>query len=143
VQASRPIGGATDNPVVHANWDAFGKWVHHQGPSPDFRLVDASEQGDTSPSFTDHLKSTIGQEKMPSAGAWIIVILALLIYFMPTLIAANRGHHNSLAIFALNLFLGWSFLGWVIAFVWACTQTQKRIAIEHGDVLMARREPRL
>jgi TPR repeat protein len=29
-----PIGGATDDPRVHADWDAFEKWVHHQGPRP-------------------------------------------------------------------------------------------------------------
>jgi hypothetical protein len=29
------------------------------------------------------------------------------------------------AIFFLNLFLGWTFLGWVAAFVWACTSNTK------------------
>jgi Superinfection immunity protein len=137
-----PIGGASDNPVVHANWDAFGRWVHHQGPPPDFKLVDASEQVSTS-GFSDSLKNPLGQDKMSSGLAWTILLVVLLIYFMPALIAANRGHHNTLAIFALNLFLGWSFLGWVIALVWACTQTQRRDPIEHGDVLAARRDPRM
>jgi Superinfection immunity protein len=61
----------------------------------------------------------------------------------PALIAANRSHHNTLAIFALNLFLGWSFLGWVAAFVWACTKTEKRDQIDRSDVLVVRQEPRL
>ena len=29
-----PIGGATTDPKVHAEWDAFDKWIHHQGPRP-------------------------------------------------------------------------------------------------------------
>ena len=40
------------------------------------------------------------------------------VYFLPTLIAHRK--RNSQAIFVLNLFLGWTFLGWVIALVWAC-----------------------
>lgn len=53
--------------------------------------------------------------------ALILVFIAVGIYFFPTLIASSRGHHNTAAIFVLNAFLGWTFLGWVIALVWACT----------------------
>jgi Superinfection immunity protein len=139
-----PIGGATGSPAVHASWDAFEKWVHHQGPRPDFKLVDGTEQKESArgTGFTDNLKYPFEQNMMSSGTAWVILLAALTLYFMPALIAANRGHHNALAISALNLFLGWSFLGWVIAFVWACTQTQKRDLIERGDVV-TRREPRL
>lgn len=45
------------------------------------------------------------------------VILAL--YMLPGLIAAARRHRNAGAIFALNLLLGWSVLGWIIALVWS------------------------
>jgi hypothetical protein len=41
------------------------------------------------------------------------------IYFLPFLIAFIRNHIDSLAIFVLNLFLGWTFFGWVVALVWA------------------------
>ena len=49
--------------------------------------------------------------------------LALLasIYFAPWLIAWARGHHNTLAIFALTLLLGWTGLGWVVALIWSLT----------------------
>nr|WP_231969877.1 superinfection immunity protein [Polynucleobacter necessarius] len=40
-----------------------------------------------------------------------------LFYFLPFAIAFRRA--NSGAIFALNLFLGWSLIGWVVALVWA------------------------
>jgi hypothetical protein len=40
-------------------------------------------------------------------------------YFLPTLIALARSKRNTLSIFLLNFFLGWTFIGWVIALVWA------------------------
>ena len=58
-----------------------------------------------------------------SGGAWMIVLAIILgIYFAPFLVANRRAHHNQLAIFMLNLLLGWTLLGWIIAMVWACTQ---------------------
>ena len=48
---------------------------------------------------------------------WIVLIVTF--YFMPTLIAFLRQHKNKLAIFLLNLLLGWSVLGWVASLVWS------------------------
>ena len=48
-----------------------------------------------------------------------IIGLIIGIYFLPTIVAAAARNHNARAIFILNLFLGWTFLGWVIALVWA------------------------
>jgi Superinfection immunity protein len=53
-------------------------------------------------------------------------LLAFGIFFLPALVALRRNHPNAAAILALNLLLGWTFLGWVIALVWAmCAQTQR------------------
>ena len=41
------------------------------------------------------------------------------LYCLPGLIAYRRGHPKRVAIGALNLLLGWTFLGWVAALVWA------------------------
>ena len=51
--------------------------------------------------------------------------LAILFYFAPWLIAMFRNHHNRSAIAVLNLLLGWTLLGWIIALVWACTATHE------------------
>jgi len=40
-------------------------------------------------------------------------------YFFPTVIAAVRGHREVFAIFILNALLGWTYVGWVLALVWA------------------------
>jgi Superinfection immunity protein len=51
------------------------------------------------------------------------VLFALLaaLYFLPTIVAANRGHQSTAAICVLNTFLGWTFIGWLIALVWSFT----------------------
>jgi len=56
-----------------------------------------------------------------SDGAVTLVIVALLLYFLPAIIASARRHNQRVAILWLNLFLGWTFLGWIAAFVWAFT----------------------
>jgi len=51
----------------------------------------------------------------------IIAVLGIALYLLPTIIAVNRNHNNSIPIFIFNLLLGWSFLGWVLALVWSFT----------------------
>jgi len=48
----------------------------------------------------------------------LILIFILLVYFLPSFVGI--GKRNSGAIFILNLFLGCTFIGWVVALVWAC-----------------------
>lgn len=59
--------------------------------------------------------------------ALLLVLVALAIYFLPWLIAVNRDHGNRGSIGVLNLFLGWTFLGWVIALVWAFSSERSRV----------------
>lgn len=47
-------------------------------------------------------------------------------YFLPTFVAAMNKHRNGAAIAVLNFFVGWTFVGWVIALVWACTNQGPR-----------------
>jgi len=46
-------------------------------------------------------------------------LLSLAFYFLPTIIALARRRQNTPAIFLLNFFLGWTFVGWVVALVWS------------------------
>ena len=54
-------------------------------------------------------------------GGLIILLISAIIYFIPSIIANNRNHRQSTAIFLLNLLLGWTFIGWGAALVWAVT----------------------
>jgi hypothetical protein len=40
-------------------------------------------------------------------------------YFVPSLIAYLRSHRSVVAIFALNLLLGWTGVGWIGVLIWA------------------------
>jgi len=50
---------------------------------------------------------------------------SLAVYFVPSIVAVTRGHWNRTAIFVLNLLLGWTFVGWGIALVWALTKDSR------------------
>jgi len=65
---------------------------------------------------------------------WMLAlgILAFFLYFLPTIIARSRGHHNTMAVFVLNLFLGWTFVGWVVAMVWAHTMVVSKAQNNHA-----------
>lgn len=53
-------------------------------------------------------------------GAIIIGSLVMIeIYFMPTTIAFSRGLPNKFAIFAINLCLGFTILGWAVSLAWS------------------------
>ncbi len=68
---------------------------------------------------------------LPERVAWPALKLCLgsiaaTIYFFPTLHAYGIRKRNSPAIFVLNLFLGWTLLGWVAALVWAFTKDAEK-----------------
>ena len=54
----------------------------------------------------------------------ILITILSLFYFLPFAIAFHKKWANTGAIFALNLFLGWSLIGWVVALVWALKEEQ-------------------
>ena len=53
-----------------------------------------------------------------------LITLLSLFYFLPFAIAFYRKRINTGAIFALNLFLGWTLRGWVFSLVWALKDEQ-------------------
>ncbi len=59
-----------------------------------------------------------------------IVIVVVGLYFLPWLAALGRGHRNATGIFVLDLLLGWTLLGWVVAMVWAVSGTDDKTADE-------------
>jgi len=45
-----------------------------------------------------------------------------VLYFLPAIIGFARSKRDAVSILVLNLFLGWTAIGWVIALVWALKQ---------------------
>ena len=56
-----------------------------------------------------------------------LIVLAFLIYFFPTIVVLNRNHRSTGAIFVVNLFLGWTLLGWVAALAWSLTNPTQEV----------------
>ena len=54
----------------------------------------------------------------------VLVVLGIIIYFVPSIVAKNK--KNLGAILCLNIFLGWTVLGWVGALVWACASPEEK-----------------
>jgi hypothetical protein len=50
----------------------------------------------------------------------ITLTILTALFFLPAIIAIARGH-NALAIFLLNVFLGWTVIGWFWALIWSVT----------------------
>lgn len=50
-----------------------------------------------------------------------MLIGIMIVYFIPTIIGYSKKKKNSGAIMMLNIFLGWTFIGWVVALIWATT----------------------
>ena len=55
----------------------------------------------------------------------LVTILPIgAVYFLPTFVGQSK--RNAGAIFTLNLLLGWTLVGWVVALVWAVTVDRRR-----------------
>ena len=70
------------------------------------------------------------------------ILLLVALYFLPTTIAALRGHNNALPIFLVNLLLGWAYgVGWVVALIWSCTgnteSARQQADAERADAIAA------
>ena len=49
----------------------------------------------------------------------IVLIILLAAYFIPFIIAIIRGIKNSMSVFFLNLFLGWTVIGFFVLIFYA------------------------
>ena len=49
----------------------------------------------------------------------LFFIGAVMFYLIPTGVAFYRKHEQLVPIFIVNLFLGWSLVGWVICLAWS------------------------
>ena len=68
-----------------------------------------------------------GQWALIFSGVFVISggIFVIMLYFLPAMVASARLHPNAAAIMALNLLLGWTFVGWALALVWALMRVEQ------------------
>lgn len=48
-------------------------------------------------------------------------------YFIPMVVAFRRDHPYASSIMVVNLLLGWTFVGWVLALAWAVGPIEGRV----------------
>jgi Flp pilus assembly protein TadG len=66
-----------------------------------------------------------------------VLVLCAALYFLPAIVGRHKT--NAKAIFVLNLLLGWTLVGWVVAMVWAVTvdaRAPRAPAAERGTALV-------
>lgn len=71
--------------------------------------------------------------------AWVITVLTVG-YTLPWGIAATRNKSNTAAIAAINILLGWSLIGWVVALVMSLT-SEPRPAIYVNTAVLPTQYP--
>jgi hypothetical protein len=49
----------------------------------------------------------------------ITIVTIFCLYFLPTIIAYRRKHRQKDPIFLINLFLGWTFICWIVSLIWS------------------------
>lgn len=69
-----------------------------------------------------------------SAAAGGVVLLAILLlvfgfYWIPTIIALSRHTANKWTVLVINLFLGWTFIGWVVALAMSFGTDQSPVTV--------------
>ncbi len=45
----------------------------------------------------------------------LLILFAAGFYFLPSIVAATRHYNNLASILVINIFLGWTVIGWVVA----------------------------
>ncbi|HXB50000.1 MAG TPA: superinfection immunity protein [Streptosporangiaceae bacterium] len=58
----------------------------------------------------------------PGSAAWgfVFIVLAFAAYWVPTIVALMRTPPHFGSIIVVNVFLGWTVVGWVVALAMAC-----------------------
>jgi threonine/homoserine/homoserine lactone efflux protein len=71
-----------------------------------------------------------GEMNDQALGGLILILIAAFCYFLPFVIALVRGKASGTAgVLFVNICLGWTILGWFVAFIWACSgETNAEIA---------------
>ena len=48
----------------------------------------------------------------------LTIIVGLVIYFAPSIVAHIKGHEREASIIFANLVLGWTIIGWIVIWIW-------------------------
>lgn len=57
----------------------------------------------------------------------VLVLVGVVLYFVPSYLAMERQHHLRRLICAINVLLGWTVVGWVVAMAMALSGVKKSV----------------
>ncbi len=80
-----------------------------------------------------------GTNSIAAVFAVIFFLSAICLYFLPSIEASFRKHENMIPVAMLNLLLGWTFIGWVVAYIWSLKKplVQQIEPVYAGPILTA------
>jgi len=61
---------------------------------------------------------------------FIVIIFIFGLYFLPSLNAYSKTNKNRGSVLVINLFLGWTFIGWVVALAMSASSDVEKIEIK-------------
>lgn len=67
-------------------------------------------------------------------GVGLFLAILFVPFWLPTIVAFYRKHPSRGGILALNLLLGWTFVGWVVALAWALSDNSARAGAQSVTV---------
>lgn len=83
----------------------------------------------------------LAQDNSPAAAgmmvAIIIILVLALLYFVPTAVAQYRKASNTTTVFLVNLLLGWTAIGWIVALILAFAGDSGEQARRHREMMEA------
>jgi hypothetical protein len=62
----------------------------------------------------------------------LAILIAIPIYFLPTIIVCQKAF--VLQLFLLNLLLGWTIIGWIVALTWSVKKQTKIISQSEANI---------
>jgi Superinfection immunity protein len=72
---------------------------------------------------------------MGAVGGLAEIAAVFVLYFVPSLVARSRSTPNLGSVVVVNLFLGWTVIGWVVALAMASRSVPATAAVSPGPVL--------
>ena len=61
--------------------------------------------------------------------------MCIVLYLIPTFVAHSRDQPNATAITIINVALGWTLVGWIVALVWAVKEPEPVIIASRPTTL--------
>ena len=54
---------------------------------------------------------------------WVVLAILVVppVYFLPSILAASKGHPHAPTLFLVNILSGWTIVGWLACLVWAAS----------------------